>query len=100
MYHGQCVGLGMIAAAYISMKRDILTEGEFFTIMNILDSYEVCGDISSLNVDAVVQATKHDKKMDGDHIRFILIRGIGSSYIDATVTEEEMKEATEYLSSI
>lgn len=100
LYHGQCVGIGMIAAAYISMKRGIVTEGEFFTIMNILDSYDVCPTLPALDANNIIAATKHDKKMEGDTIKFILIKGIGISYIDKTVTDNEMKEAIDYIFSI
>lgn len=100
LYHGQCVGIGMIAASYISMKRDIITEGEFFSIMNILDSYEVCPNISDIEIDSIIEATKHDKKMAGNVIRFILIKGIGISYIDTTVTDDEMRESIHYIMSI
>lgn len=100
LYHGQCVGLGMVAAAYISMKRDIVTEGEFFTIMNILDSYNVYPELKDINIEDVISATKHDKKMNGQQIHFVLIRGIGISYIDTTVTDQEMRDAVEYILSI
>ena len=34
--------------------------------------------------------TKKDKKMEQGHIRFILMDGIGKSFIDKTVTDEEL----------
>ena len=39
----------------------------------------------------MIAATKNDKKMDGNTIKFILLKEIGSAYVDRQVTEEEMK---------
>ena len=41
----------------------------------------------------VVEDTKSDKKMDGDAIRFILLRSVGEAFVDRTVTEEDMMAA-------
>ena len=38
-------------------------------------------------------ATKKDKKMEAGHIKFILMDGIGKSFIDKTVTDEELLQA-------
>ena len=38
----------------------------------------------------VLAATKKDKKMEQGHIKFILMDGIGKSFIDKTVTDAEM----------
>ena len=37
--------------------------------------------------------TKKDKKMEAGHIKFILMDGIGKSFIDKTVTDEELLQA-------
>ena len=37
-------------------------------------------------------ATKKDKKMENGAIKFILMNGIGHSFIDPTVTDEELLE--------
>jgi 3-dehydroquinate synthetase len=49
--------------------------------------------VSGLEKDAIVAASKNDKKMDSGIIKFILIHSIGDAYVDRTVTEDEMKQA-------
>ena len=39
------------------------------------------------------QQQKKDKKMEAGHIKFILMDGIGKSFIDKTVTDEELLQA-------
>mgnify|MGYP000500753653 CR=1 FL=1 len=51
------------------------------------------GPLSGLEKDAIVAASKNDKKMDSGIIKFILIHSIGDAYVDRTVTEDEMKQA-------
>lgn len=41
----------------------------------------------------VLAATKKDKKMEAGHIKFILMDGIGKSFIDKTVTDQELLQA-------
>ena len=41
----------------------------------------------------MLAATKKDKKMEQGQIKFILMDGIGKSFIDKTVTDEELLQA-------
>ena len=97
MYHGECVSLGMIGAAYISYKRNYILEEQLHGIEQLLHQLELPITISNLLVDEVLSSTKHDKKVEGDIIKFILLHNIGDGYIDKTVTIAEMKAAIEYL---
>ena len=54
-------------------------------------------DADDLDVDRIVKLTKSDKKMDGGHIRFVLLDGIGHAVLDETVTDEEITAAVEEL---
>lgn len=41
LLHGQCVGVGLIAAAYLSMQRGLLTEEEYEEIRKGCHSYNL-----------------------------------------------------------
>ena len=41
----------------------------------------------------MLAATKKDKKMEQGQIKFILMDGIGKSFIDKNVTDEELLQA-------
>lgn len=90
LLHGQCVGAGLVAAAYLSMKRGLLNEQEYQEICRGCADYDLPIHVDGLIPQDVLAATKKDKKMEQGHIRFILMDGIGKSLIDKTVTDEEM----------
>ncbi len=96
--HGHCVGLGLLAASEISRGRGWVSEGDIARLKEVLHWYGIPVHIGALDADAVLAATKNDKKMDGGRIRFILLHSIGDAVIDRTVTEEEMRAALETIS--
>ena len=93
LLHGQCVGVGLIAAAFLSMKRGLLTEQEYEEIRRGCQAFDLPLSVDSLNAEDVLAATKKDKKMEAGHIKFILMDGIGKSFIDKTVTDQELLQA-------
>ena len=93
LLHGQCVGIGLIAAAFLSMNRGLLTRQEYDEIRNGCQSYDLPLSVDSLKAEDVLAATKKDKKMENGHIKFILMDGIGKSFIDKTITDEELFQA-------
>jgi len=93
LLHGECVCIGMAAAAYISMKRGRLSPEEYNDILATIKAFNGPCKVSGLSAESIYEATKLDKKMDSGRIRFILLDGIGSSVIDNTVSREEMMEA-------
>lgn len=95
--HGECVALGMVAAAHISWKRGHLTDEEFFEIRDIFVGFELPISLTDIDVKEIVAATKLDKKMESGKIKFILLKQIGKAFINTTVTEEEMLEAVNFL---
>ena len=90
LLHGQCVGAGLVAAAYLSMKRGLLNEQEYQEICRGCADYDLPIHVDGLIPRDVLAATKKDKKMEQGHIKFILMDGIGKSFIDKTVTDAEM----------
>lgn len=93
LLHGQCVGIGLVAAAFLSMNRGLLTKEEYKQVRNGCQSFELPLYVDSLQAEEVLRATKKDKKMELGHIKFILMDGIGKSFIDKTVTDEELLDA-------
>lgn len=93
LLHGQCVGIGLIAAAFLSLKRGLLTEEEYREIVAGCCSFDLPKHVEGLAVEEILCATKKDKKMENGQIKFILMDGLGRSFIDRTVTDEELREA-------
>ncbi|MCI8372047.1 MAG: 3-dehydroquinate synthase [Lachnospiraceae bacterium] len=97
LLHGECVALGMVAASYISWKRGYIEKEEFLEIRDMMVAFRLPISLEGLEASAIVAATKLDKKMDGNNIKFILLKEVGCAEIDTTVTDEEMLEALDYL---
>ena len=93
LYHGECVALGCVCAAYISWKKDYLTKDEYYEIRDMFVPFNLPISIDKLDLEKVLEITKSDKKMDGGTIRFILLKKIGKAFIDSTVTDSEILEA-------
>lgn len=99
LLHGQCVGIGLVAAAFLSLQRSLLTEEEYGEICKSCRLFELPEHVDGLTADAILSATKKDKKMEHGQIKFILMDGIGKSFIDKTVTDEELKAAIAEIAS-
>ena len=93
LLHGQCVGAGLIAAAALSRNRGLLSEQDYELIRNGCMIYDLPLQVSGLNAEEILSATKKDKKMQNGQIRFILLDGPGNAYIDHTVTDKELLDA-------
>jgi len=91
--HGECISLGAVAAAYISWKRDMISMEEYYEVRDMYVPFYLPISIDNIEPQAVLKLTKSDKKAEGNHIKFILLKGIGKAVIDETVTDEEILAA-------
>ncbi len=97
MFHGHCVGAGCVAAAKISALRGLITEDEVRDIRDTMTQFLIPVSVDGLSADEVIKTTQSDKKMDAGVVKFVLLREIGSAYVDRTVTGAEMKDGLEYI---
>lgn len=105
LLHGECVSLGMIAAAYISFGRNLISREDYESIRKLTASYKlpVCfadikkytakADAVEKHKDEILSIIKSDKKADGAVIKFVLIHPVGNAIIDTTVTDAEIMKA-------
>lgn len=97
LLHGECVSIGIAAAAYISRQRDLLSKEAFHDILSTLQAYHLPISTKQLNAAEILDAASRDKKMDAGKIKFILLNALGNAFIDTTVTAEEIAEACDYI---
>lgn len=97
LLHGECVSIGMVAAAYMSYKRGMLSEQELNRIRETLIKFQLPVSVKKLDEEALISITQNDKKMEAGKIKFILLDGIGRAVIDSSVTKEEMLEGFRYV---
>ncbi len=99
MPHGHCVALGCMGAAYLSCQRNHLDTADLAGLRRLFLQFGLPVSLRELNLESaqIIAATKNDKKMDSNAIKFILLTEIGQAYIDRTVSDEEMLQAIHWL---
>lgn len=93
LYHGECVALGCVAAAFISWKKNYLTMEEYYEIRDMFVPFYLPISVDDIEPEKILELTKSDKKMESGRIKFVLLKKIGKAFIDTTVTDEEILDA-------
>lgn len=93
LLHGECVGLGMITAAYISYRKNYISENDYNDICETIKAFELPVKVADIDKDIIIETTKNDKKMKAGVISFVVLKSIGNAVIDRDVTEALMKES-------
>lgn len=91
--HGECVALGSVAAAFISWKHEWLSMEEYYEIRDMFVPFNLPISIQNIEPEEVLKLTKSDKKVEGDSIKFILLKKVGKAVIDKTVTDDDILKA-------
>ena len=94
--HGECVSIGMVAAAFISKERKGISDGDLLKIKDTLSSYHLPISFNNLSNDDIMQIARHDKKSFSGGIKFILLEKIGKAIIDPKIKDEEYMAALDY----
>ncbi len=95
--HGECVALGSVAAAYISFKRGMLSNEEFYEIRDMFVPFDLPISLDPFDTDKVISYIGHDKKNTDSGLKFILLKKIGKAVIVNDVTKEEITDALKSL---
>ena len=93
MTHGECVALGAVAAAFISWKHEWLSMEEYYEIRDMFVPFNLPISIEGIDPEEILRLTKSDKKVEGDHIKFILLKKVGKAVIDKTVSDQDILNA-------
>ena len=93
LYHGECVALGAVAAAYISWKRQLLSMEEYYEIRDMFVPFYLPITVDGIDPEEIVKLTESDKKAENGFLKFILLKKIGKAVIDKTVTKAEILAA-------
>ncbi|MBD5460416.1 MAG: 3-dehydroquinate synthase [Lachnospiraceae bacterium] len=93
LYHGECVALGSVAAAYISWKKEFISMEEYYEIRDMFVPFYLPISVEDIDPEEIVRLTRSDKKVQQGKIRFVLLNRVGKAFIDDSVTEEEILAA-------
>ncbi len=90
--HGEAIAIGMLAAARISNKLGILDKNELIRLKTLITRAGLPTKIPNLEVEGIIQAIKHDKKVLRDKIRFVLLKSIGEVFVTDEVSPSLIEE--------
>lgn len=93
MVHGECITLGMVAAAFISWKRENISMEEYYEVRDMFVPFNLPISIDDIDPEEILSLTKSDKKMEAGQIKFVLLKKVGKAYVDKTVTDAEILDA-------
>ena len=93
--HGECVGLGMICAFFISQNRGWIAPAETAALYNALSKAGLPVTFHFKDYDAVLNLIHKDKKSRAGHTQFVLLKGLGNPVITNDVSDEEIITALE-----
>lgn len=95
--HGYAVAFGMVCELYLSaIKTNFPSDKMRQTVAFIKENYGTL-NITCDDYEELIELMTHDKKNKAGVINFTLLGGIGDVKINQTATEEEMKEALDFL---
>lgn len=84
--HGQAVSIGMMAAAGIAFEMGVFQFKQLIRMRKLLKAAGLMTAMPPVDIKKVIEAMKHDKKVQGGKIRFVLPRAIGEVFISDEVS--------------
>ncbi len=84
--HGQAVAVGMVVAGKISNRLGMFGNDEQIRLKRLIQRAGLPTEFPGLDVDMVIQAMEHDKKIRHGRIRFVLPKSIGEVFVTDEVT--------------
>ncbi|MDD4873617.1 MAG: 3-dehydroquinate synthase [Dehalococcoidales bacterium] len=90
--HGQAVAIGMIAEAKIARIMGIFKNEELLRLERLIIEMGLPAKIPDMDTELILQAIKHDKKINNGKIRFALLRTIGDVFMTDEVESATVKE--------
>ena len=91
-WHGEAVAMGMLAEARISNKLGIIDKNEVNRLKELITRAGLPTEPPPLELEKIVQAMKHDKKILQGKIRFVLPRTIGEVFVTDEVSPSLVEE--------
>ena len=93
--HGEAVAYGMLVAAELSCRRGALAERDRTALAGLIASLGPLPPVADVPIRAMLDTMKHDKKMVGGRLHFVLPTAIGAVTVVDDVTEKGDEERVE-----
>jgi len=82
----------MVAEARISHRIGALDEKEVARLEGLIRGAGLPAEMPDLDIEAVMEAMKHDKKVRDGRVRFVLLKSIGEAFISDDVDLNLVRE--------
>lgn len=100
LLHGEAIAVGMMAEAYLSVKKTGLGQAAYESIRDYLVSVYQPAPIHANTVAEAGRLILQDKKNEKATIKGSLLRAIGKADFDVTISQEEVFEAFAEVNSV
>lgn len=97
LFHGQCVGIGMVAALYLSNKLGKISDSDMEYGIKTIASLGLPTFVENMDAKLILEATKSDKKMAGSKVKFVILNTIGDADIYRDFNDDDLLEAINYI---
>lgn len=97
LLHGECVAVGMIAAAYLSHITMQISIDELKNIEQCIEGFELPTKINKLDDITIFNDLFYDKKTKNDTLNFIILDGIGKCEIRDDLNRQNILSAIKYI---
>lgn len=97
--HGEAVAAGLIAEAYIAVKKELLTKAELQHVAAYIISVFGKLTVDETSIPEIARLSLQDKKNKDNRILCVLPKGIGNATWDVTITLEEIIDALRFYKS-
>jgi 3-dehydroquinate synthase len=91
--HGEAVGWGMIGAAWLAQRKELIRADTYEAIVSTVDRLGPRPRISDLSAEKILGALKHDKKAKAGRVPFVLPTRIGEVVVRPDVEGPEIRLA-------
>jgi 3-dehydroquinate synthase len=96
--HGEALSLGIVAACAISTKKVGLPPDQRDAIVDLLEKFKLPTKLpKNFPRQKIVEAIKFDKKFEAGKVRFIVTPRMGTAYLTADVTSDDIGEVVAQL---
>lgn len=95
LLHGQCVALGMIASLNLSVRLGDISESVLRDAKQLFLDYGLPVKVTGLTVNQVYDQLFFDKKTRDSVLTIVMIKSVGNSYQNRSLTEKQIKEGLE-----
>lgn len=100
LLHGEAIAIGFICEAYLSMKKNGLSQNAFTEIETYILSLYSAHELKKNTFPTLIELMKNDKKNRAGGISFSLLSQVGVCSFDIICTEDEIIESLNYYRQI